>query len=387
MAPGSSDRLRSAFTANFEQRGELGASLVIFRHDRKIVDLHHGFADRARSRPWTEDTLVPFWSATKGLAAATVLLAMARAGLTPDSPIAEVWPALDAPHRPTLGHLLSHRGQLAALDDAASLADYETVIASIESQARSQLARPSIGVTATQHGYHPRTFGFIADELVRRLTGGTHLSALFRQAIAEPLSLDLWIGLPPAEDHRVAELLPGRPRADASPDPFYAAFADKASLTRRAFHSPHGLNAVSDMNRPESRRLRLPAMGGIGSARGLANFYAVLANGGTWRGEVVFPAEVCRWAETPLANGPDAVLLEPTSFSAGFQLDPLDARGRKLRRLMGPSTRAFGHPGAGGSHAFADPEHGIGFAYLMNQMELSVLPTLKAQSLVDALYA
>jgi CubicO group peptidase (beta-lactamase class C family) len=57
------------------------------------------------------------------------------------------------------------------------------------------------------------------------------------------------------------------------------------------------------------------------------------------------------------------------------------------RRIFGPSTAAFGHPGAGGSHAFADPENRIAFAYVMNQMEQTLFPNAKSLRLVDAIYS
>jgi CubicO group peptidase (beta-lactamase class C family) len=120
----------------------------------------------------------------------------------------------------------------------------------------------------------------------------------------------------------------------------------------------------------------LPASGGIASARGLAGFYASLARDGA------------RSAMTsPLVNGPDLVLCTPTSFSAGFMLDPRDATGRKIRQTFGPSPAAFGHPGAGGVHAFVDPENGLAFAYVMNQMELGVFPNRKSLALMEAIYA
>ncbi len=89
---------------------------------------------------------------------------------------------------------------------------------------------------------------------------------------------------------------------------------------------------------------------------------------------------------TTLSQGHDRVLLMETAFSAGFMRDPVDASGRKTRTIFGPSLRAFGHPGAGGSHAFADPENRIAFAYVMNQMEPGVLPHTKCLRLVEALY-
>ena len=88
----------------------------------------------------------------------------------------------------------------------------------------------------------------------------------------------------------------------------------------------------------------------------------------------------------PLAQGIDKTLRTETAFAAGFMLDPLDDFGRKKRRMFGPSISAFGHPGAGGSLAFADPENHLGFAYVMNQMESGVLPKSRATALVQAFY-
>jgi CubicO group peptidase (beta-lactamase class C family) len=81
------------------------------------------------------------------------------------------------------------------------------------------------------------------------------------------------------------------------------------------------------------------------------------------------------------------VLLNETAFAAGFMRDPVDARGGKMRTHFGPSPRAFGHPGAGGSHAFADPDTGISFAYVMNQMEPGVFPGPKCLRLIATLYS
>jgi CubicO group peptidase (beta-lactamase class C family) len=108
---------------------------------------------------------------------------------------------------------------------------------------------------------------------------------------------------------------------------------------------------------------------------------------------------------TTLADGIDRVFQIPTAFSAGFMKDSAKAQGTAVssppnqkmgrignrpslvtRRLFGASSRAFGHPGAGGSHAFADPENRISFAYVMNQMEQSLLPNEKSLRLVDATY-
>ena len=89
---------------------------------------------------------------------------------------------------------------------------------------------------------------------------------------------------------------------------------------------------------------------------------------------------------TTLVSGTDRTLCLDTAFSAGFMQDPVGPDGGKVRQVYGPSLQAFGQPGAGGSHALADPENRLAFAYLMNQMELGVLPNKKSLSMVAALY-
>jgi CubicO group peptidase (beta-lactamase class C family) len=140
------------------------------------------------------------------------------------------------------------------------------------------------------------------------------------------------------------------------------------------------------MNSPSLRSASLPSLGAIGSADSLAKFYAMLSLKGEWEGRRYFSTGASGWMTTRLAQGIDKTLRTETAFSAGFMLDPLDASGKKKRYIFGPSISAFGHPGAGGSLAFADPENRLGFAYVMNQMEAGVLPKSRAIALVHALY-
>jgi CubicO group peptidase (beta-lactamase class C family) len=120
-------------------------------------------------------------------------------------------------------------------------------------------------------------------------------------------------------------------------------------------------------------------MGGVGTASALAKFYQVLL------GSIPGPlsAEIRGAMMARLVDGEDKVLVKPTAFAVGCQLDPLDESGRKLRSLYGPALDGFGHPGAGGSHAFGDPDSGISFGYVMNQMELSVMPGERCMGLVQ----
>lgn len=362
------------FERNFRERGEIGASISIWWNGVEILSAGEGWCEKEQTRPWTTDTLVPVYSATKGLSAATLLMALDEHGLTPETAVRKVWeefPVADA----TFAHLLSHQCGLAALDRKADLLNHEEVVAAIEAQA-------PLWPLGEGHGYHPRTFGSLVDEPVRRLTGKT-LGQYWRSEIAEPLELDFWIGLPESEWPRVAKLYPGKAAASDLTDGFYKEFNTDGTLTRRAFGSPRGLQAVHEMNHPTPWAAGLPAMGGIGTASALAKFYQAAI--GAMSGPL--PTSVREALAQPRSTCFDKVLLKPTTFTCGCQRDPLDETGRKLRSLYGSSLRAFGHPGAGGSHAFGDPETGISFAYVMNQMEMSVMPGLKCTDMVDALFS
>jgi CubicO group peptidase (beta-lactamase class C family) len=304
----------------------------------------------------------------------------AEAGVALSRKVAEFWPEFAAQGKGaiTIGELLSHQAGLSGLAENVEVWNYAEVVAGLAAQA--PLWPPGSG-----HGYHPRTFGYLLDELLRRLTGGTPLGAYWQTTFARPLGLDLWIGVP---EHMVEQVAPihGSRTAPAKGDPFYSAFLTAGSVTARTFSSPRGLHTASSMNTPAARMASLPAFGGIGTASALAKFYAMLAQGGELEGRRYFQPETLALMSTPLVQGPDLVLQTETAFSAGFMQDPLGPDGRKLRRAFGPSHQAFGHPGAGGSHAFADPENRVAFAYVMNQMQPGVLPDERSVRLVEAIY-
>ena len=372
--------LADRFEENFTQRGELGASVSVWRDGEEIVSLGTGWQDREHTRPWTIETPVLFWSATKGLSAACLLHALQERALTPDLHVAEVWPEFAAAGKEqvTVAHVLSHQAGLPALSQPVSVLDYEAVVAALA-------AEPPHWRLGEGHGYHPRTFGFLVDEILRRMTGGTPLREYWRAHFAEPLGIDVWIGVPPEIVPRVAPVFPARstpPKGDL----FYTAFLTAGSFTAQAFTSPRGLHSAASLNKPEALTAGFPGFGGVGTARGVAKFYATLASGGVLEGRRYFEPETLSWMRKTLTQGPDRVLLLDTAFSAGFMRDPINAAGRKQRAIFGPSGSAFGQPGAGGSHAFADPERNLSFAYVMNQMEPGVLPGPKSLRLVDALY-
>jgi CubicO group peptidase (beta-lactamase class C family) len=270
--------------------------------------------------------------------------------------------------------LLSHAAGLCAVDAPVDVLDYQSVIAALERQA--PLWPPGTG-----HGYHARTFGYLIDELTRRVAGMA-ISQYWRNHFADPLQLDFWIGLPNELNERAANIYAARAGQPAEPAQFYRRVTTPGTLQNRVFNSPRGLNAVSAMNKPDIRAQPIVSFGGIGSATALAKFYGMLANGGVMDRRRYFEPRTIELMSAVLQDGADMVFTIPTAFSAGFMIDSSLAK----RRIFGPSAGTFGHPGAGGSHAFADPANGIGFAYVMNQMEQSVLPTEKALRLVRAIY-
>jgi CubicO group peptidase (beta-lactamase class C family) len=373
--PDLQSALAPIFEENFSVRGELGAGVSIWQDGREIVSLTGGQRERERNAPWDASTMALVYSGTKGPSAACVLKCLWDAGIPLEASVAEVWPrfGLAGKEHVTFADVLSHRAGLVAVDDPPDVFDYAGLIRRMETQA---LLWP----LGEGHGYHPRTCGYLWDEIVRRVAGEP-LGRYWRRCFAEPLGLDFWMGLPADRVGEPATLYASR---IAPPeDPFLKAYADTSSLTHRAFSCPHGLFSVSSMNTAAARLSSFPAFGGVGSARALAKFYGMLACGGTLDGvEIMAPGAIAPMS-TRRVNGFDQVLRMETAFGTGVMLDPLDGNGQKTRFTFGRSMSAFGQPGAGGSFGFADPERRIGFAYVMNQMQPGVLPNAKSTLLLE----
>lgn len=321
---------------------ELGASFVAFREGEEVASFHAGWRDRGETIPWDAETLAPVWSATKGPMAVTLLMALHRVGMDSETQVSRVWPELRGGDV-TMGEMFSHQAGLAGLDEKVSIWDRDAVIASLEKQEPKW--RPG------EHGYHPRTIGFLADEIVRRVDGRS-LGDFFQEEISGPNGIDFWIGLPESEHHRVAELVPARVGKGGKPEAFYEALLTKESLTRQAFASPSELAGVSEMNQPQAWEAGFPAMGGVGSARGLAKFY-------DW----VLRQEVLGELIESRAKGLDLIQRIENEIAFGMMLG------------QGPEKKGFGHPGAGGSYGFADPESGISCAFVMNRFEANLYPS------------
>lgn len=366
VAPGF-EPVAEAFRENFERRGERGAACAVYVRGEKVVDLWGGYRDPDARAPWTADTMVNVFSATKGLAAMTLAVAHSRGWLDYDARVAEYWPAFAANGKEaiTVRQLLAHQAGLAALDEKVDVA-----MAREPSRLSPALAhqRP-LWEPGTRSGYHAYTIGFYEGELLRRIDPEHRtLGRFFRDEIAKPLGLEFYIGLPASVPReRLAPIAFFHPSALiidplSIPWGFYGSMGDPRSLGGRAFSNPNLAEVFPDYLRPTLRELELPAVFGIGEARAMAKAYGAFATGGAELG--LRPATLVALEETarlPRDGAIDLVLQVPVSFSLGFDkpIDPF---------LFGSSHTAFGTPGAGGGFAFADPDRGVGYAYTPNRL-------------------
>ncbi|MFJ9819895.1 serine hydrolase domain-containing protein [Streptomyces sp. NPDC101151] len=365
-----------AFAANFALLGERGASVTVYRDGHKVVDLWGGTRDVDGTAPWEPGTAQIVRSATKGVAAAVLLLLHQRGELDLDAPVGAYWPEYKAAGKEhtLVRHLLAHRAGVPVLDrplTPVEAADPDLGAAAVAAQA-------PVWEPGTDHGYHAQTYSWLTGELVRRITGRP-MGEWIAEEIAAPVGADLWLGLPAAEQARVGRVGPLEAPGTAGtlktrPKRAVAeAYADPDSLTRRAFAA---ITPLPDENAPAYRAATLPASNGIATADGLARFYASLigeVDGGTR----LFTPRTMELARSEQSAGPDRVLVVGTRFGLGHMLHG------SASPLLSPGS--FGHPGRGGALAFADPETGIAFGYVTNGFRKSVTADPRAQALVRAL--
>ncbi|MFG3090273.1 serine hydrolase domain-containing protein [Streptomyces antibioticus] len=368
--------VREAFVRNFETLGDRGAAVAVYRDGHKVVDLWGGTRDVDGTAPWERGTAQIVRSATKGVAAAVLLLLHQRGELDLDAPVGAYWPEYKTAgkERTLVWHVLAHRAGVPALDrplTPAEAADPDLGAAAVAAQAPAW-------EPGTDHGYHAQTYSWLTGELVRRVTGRS-VGAWIADEIAGPAGADLWLGLPEVQRARVGRV--GKIDAPAPtgalrtrPKPAVtAAWTDPGSLTRRAFAA---ITPLPDENDPGYRAAVLPASNGIATADGLARFYASLI-GEVDGGKRLFTPETVELARGERSAGPDRVLVVHTRFGLGSMLHGAASP------LLSPAS--FGHPGRGGALGLADPESGLAFGYVTNGFRTSVTADPRAQALLRAL--
>lgn len=366
------EALRDAFAALFDEPQERGMALCVQVGGETVVDLWAGVADKEGQQVWHSDTILNLFSCTKTFTAVTALQLVGEGKLELDAPVARYWPEFAAAGKDkiTLRHLLSHQAGLPALREmlpAEALYDWHAMTTAL---AAEQPWWP----LGEGHGYAPITYGWLVGEVLRRIEGrGPGESIVARTA--KPLGLDFHVGLADEEFDRVAIISRGKGNfGDAVAQRLLKTMmSEPAAMSTRAFTNPPSI--MTSTNKPEWRRMQQPAANGHGNARSLAGFYSGLLDGQLLESELL--AELTH----EHAVGEDKTLLTRTRFGMGCMLDQPEV----ANATYGMGPRAFGHPGAGGSIGFADPERDVAFGFVTNNLGPFVLMDPRAQKLARLL--
>ncbi|MEV0616308.1 serine hydrolase domain-containing protein [Nonomuraea sp. NPDC050404] len=328
-----------------EQDGQAGAQLAAYAHGRQVVDLWAG--DEAGG-----DTLTGVYSCTKGAATLVVALLTQEGVLDLDEPVARHWPEFAAAGKDTitLRDVLTHRSGVIGVDgglSAAELAD-DAVIA------RRLAAQRPYWRPGSAYGYGGFVSFALVNEVIRRVTGRS-LQQVYDERIRAPYGLDLYLGLPEAEEERFRPIL----RWTATPEQ-EAAFWSNVPGPNSILGIGYGLNSTPPLDQvafANTRAVRAggqASAGGVGSARGLAGLYAAAVWGIGGRPPLLRPDTVGEFSMLH-STGRDLVRGDQGNYALGFQ-----AKGLRYAFL---GANAFGHDGSAGSESFADPHGGIAFGY------------------------
>lgn len=356
------------FESHFANGTDVGAAFCATLEGETVVDLWGGFADQEKTRAWEKDTLVNVYSTTKTMTALTALLLADRGLIDFDAPVARYWPefAANGKDRVKVSHLMSHSAGISGWKEPITkndLYDWEKATSLLAAQA-------PYWEPGKQVGYHAMTQGYLVGEVIRRVTGKS-VGKVFREEIAEPLKADFWIGLPPSEDYRVAELIPPPPGTAVGDN-----MAGASELVRNMATNP-GIDVAETKTRAW-RGAEIPAAGGTGNARSIAEIHTILANGGVAKGRRFMSEAGCRKALELQIEGTDLVMNVPARFGMGFGL----AGG--LVPLPNPNTIFWG--GYGGSLAIIDMDARTTFGYAMNKMAPTTTGDTRALGLAMAMW-
>ena len=318
-----------------------GAALAVEVGGEPVADLWSGPG-------WERDSIVHLFSGSKPMPALCVLRLIDAGRLGLDDRVTSVWPEYGAAGKQdtTVRHLLSHQSGMvgfAAPQPVEVLLDWDRCIAQIE-------AEPPEWPPGAQHAEHALLYGHLLGELVRRIDGRS-VRRFFREELAEPLGLDIHIGIDDAATGaRVADVEDPGGRWRAQLD-------DAGELMRRALENPPGLMIPEVVNGAAWRGAEIPAVNVHASARALARLYTGLARGGELDGVRILSEDLLAESRRVQARGVDAFFGMEVHYGLGWRLDG------------GPFELAdFGYGGIGGTVAFADPARGVAFAFVTRSL-------------------
>jgi CubicO group peptidase (beta-lactamase class C family) len=337
--------------------GEVGIQLAIYSGDELVVDLAAGVTDRDTGAPATTGTLFNIFSVTKGIAATALHIQADRGLVDYQAPIAEYWPEFAAQGKATARviDVLQHRlgvYQMPSEMTPEKLADFEWMVREIAGQ-------PPLHEPGTTNAYLSYTFGWIVAEIVRRTDPHKRdFPAFLRDELFTPLGIeDLWLGLPREQHDRVAGLIDFPPRDIPPESPVHLAMPAPVFPRKAVFELP------------VVRECCFPGGGAIANARSVARVFAMLANGGRLGDVRLLSEETVSGLNHPRpdTDQPDRVLGYPVPMGLGYWLGGATSPSN-YATFMGTNPGAFGHTGAGGSIAWADPDAQLAVAVCHNRM-------------------
>ncbi|MBN8431381.1 beta-lactamase family protein [Microbulbifer salipaludis] len=371
-APGF-EALYDAFATNFRDHGDVGASFSAVHQGEEVASLWAGHADRHGTRAFEEDTLANVFSCSKGILAVLALQQVAAGNLDLDLPVAHYWPEFAEAGKSTITgrQLLCHRSGVIAFRERVPddlIYDWPRALAQVAATA-------PWWPPGSQQGYAPFLYGWTLGGLIEKASGQP-LMSLYRSGIADPLELDGGFG---AVGHRSTAIADVGPLKKPLPELRDNAIGrsikeDRQGPVATAFTNPVSL--MMGTNGDPWRNAVIPAANGHFSARDLAAVYGDLASDAPR----LLPAALLHEATTEQSRGQDAILQAEVAFGCGF------LKSSSAQDLHFGSTAGFGHPGAGGSVGFADPEAEVGFGYVTSRMGQSLFMDQRAVGLKNCLY-
>jgi CubicO group peptidase (beta-lactamase class C family) len=366
--------VRDAFIENYRTEDEIGSAVSVVLDGRTVVDLWGGWKDGARQREWQHDTLVCMMSVSKGIMGLAFNLLVDRNLVDVNAPVAKYWPEFAANGKASLPvrFILDHRAGLPYIADPlwpGAIYDHEATCKALAAQA-------PVWEPGTVAAYHIHTQCYLLGEIIRRVTGKT-IGRFIREELAEPLSADFMIGsMSPHDQARCAEVMP-----NMQARLFAAKEVEAETLRSKVFVQNPAEPWPTTLNSKPWREAEISSGNGHGNARGVARIYGAFARGGELDGVRLSRPVSIEAMITEQHNMTELMQERPYHQGLGILLNTPAAV------YMGPSPRAFGHHGIGGSIGFADPDAKIGFSYSVNRMHAVGTNGPRAARLIDALYA
>lgn len=372
------ETVRELFAEQQQDPQARGAALCVTVGGETVLDLWQGVMDKDNQRVWEQDTLVNVFSCTKPLGAVALLQQVEKGRIELDTPLVEVWPEFNQACKDqiTLRHVLSHRSGMSAISETLppeALFDWQAMVDALATQ-------EPWWAPGQAHGYAPVTYAWLLGEPLVRLTG-ERPGAYINEHICQPLGMDFHVGVPDADLQRIAHVSRLRNQyGDQYARELFASMGRPDGLNFKAFGNPSSM--MVSTNTREWQQAEIFSANGTGTARALARFWQVMAHGGSLDGVHLLDAALVAKMQEEHSRGVDRTLLAPTRFGLGVMLEQ-DYEGGGFG--MGPA--AYGHPGAGGSLGFCDPDAQVGFGYVTNTMGPYVLMDPRALALSRAVYA